>query len=78
MEFLSRRRFLQDSACGFGSLAFAGLGASKIFANDDPLAAKKPHHRPRAKRVIFLFMQAASATSTPTITSRSSTSRTAR
>jgi hypothetical protein len=57
VEFLSRRRFLQDSACGFGALAFAGMGASRAFADTDPLAAKKPHHRPRAKRVIFLFMQ---------------------
>ena len=57
MEFLSRRRFLQDSACGFGALAFAGVGASRAFADGDPLASKKPHHRARAKRVIFLFMQ---------------------
>ena len=57
MEFLSRRRFLQDSACGFGALAFAGMGTSRAFADGDPLASKKPHHRARAKRVIFLFMQ---------------------
>ncbi len=58
MTMLSRRRFLQDSACGFGALAFAGLGAGKaLAAGTDPLAPKLPHHRPRAKRVIFLFMQ---------------------
>src|SRR6516165_10011863 len=54
---LTRRRFLQDSACGFGALALAGLGASKALASDDPLAPKLPHFAPRAKRVIFLFMQ---------------------
>ncbi|MBI3855875.1 MAG: DUF1501 domain-containing protein [Planctomycetes bacterium] len=58
MEFLSRRRFLQDSACGFGALAFAGLGAGKaLAAGTDPLAPKLPHFAPKAKRVIFLFMQ---------------------
>ena len=45
----SRRAFLQTSACGFGSLALSALGS--------PLAQKKAHHAPRAKRVIFLFMQ---------------------
>jgi hypothetical protein len=58
VEFLSRRRFLQDSACGFGALAFAGLGANRaLAASPDPLAPKLPHIAPRAKRVIFLFMQ---------------------
>jgi hypothetical protein len=55
---LTRRRFLQDSACGFGALAFAGLGASRLLAAEaDPLAPKRPHFAPKAKRVIFLFMQ---------------------
>jgi hypothetical protein len=58
VELLSRRRFLQDSACGFGALAFAGLGAKRaLAAGTDPLAPKLPHFAPRAKRVIFLFMQ---------------------
>src|SRR6185503_2474356 len=58
VEFLSRRRFLQDSACGFGALAFAGLGAGRaLSAATDPLAPKLPHHAAKAKRVIFLFMQ---------------------
>jgi len=51
---LSRRQWLQHSACGFGSLALAGLGAQQ--ASSGPLAARAPHFRPRAKRVIFLFM----------------------
>jgi hypothetical protein len=58
VELLSRRRFLQDSACGFGALAFAGLGASGLRAAEvDPLASKLPHFAPKAKRVLFLFMQ---------------------
>jgi hypothetical protein len=58
VEMLSRRRFLQDGACGFGALAFAGLGAGRApAAESDPLAPRLPHFAPRAKRVIFLFMQ---------------------
>ncbi len=50
---LTRRQLLRGAACGFGSLAFAGLAG----ASEDPLAPKRPHFAPRAKRVIFLFMQ---------------------
>jgi hypothetical protein len=50
MLFPSRRQFLQTTACGFGSLALSAMA-------NNPLAGKKPHHQPRAKRVIFLFMQ---------------------
>ncbi len=49
----SRRRFLQTSACGFGSLAFKSLFASEMV---NPLITKAPHYTPKAKRVIFLFM----------------------
>ncbi len=48
---LSRRRLLQSAATGFGYLAFAGLQGE---AAAETLRA--PHHAPRAKRVIFLFM----------------------
>ncbi len=44
---LSRRRMLFSSACGFGSLALQGMLAG----------AQQPHVAPKAKRVIFLFMQ---------------------
>jgi hypothetical protein len=54
--WLSRRRLLQSSACGFGYLAFAGLSAEQTAAAQTTLAAKQPHHAPKAKRVIFLFM----------------------
>jgi len=46
---------LRDVACGFGSLALAGLlGADRAAAG--PLDPRMPHFAPRAKRVIFLFM----------------------
>ena len=50
---LSRRDILKTLACGFGYLAFAGLAG----AVNNPLLARTPHFRPRAKRIIFLFMQ---------------------
>jgi hypothetical protein len=55
-HYLTRREALQKSACGFGSLALAGLCADSVQAGK-LAAAKKPHFRPRAKRIIFLFMQ---------------------
>ena len=48
----SRRDMLQQSALGFGSLALTSL-----LQAENSLAAKRPHFRPRAKRVIFLFMK---------------------
>jgi hypothetical protein len=52
---ISRRRLLQQTANGFGALAFAGL-ATEAAQADDPLAPKPVHAPPKAKRVIFLFM----------------------
>ncbi|MCS1408451.1 MAG: hypothetical protein M2R45_01626 [Verrucomicrobia subdivision 3 bacterium] len=57
---MTRREMLRRSACGFGSIALAGLcrdalGLSSSTLN--PLAAKASHFAPRAKRVIFIFMQ---------------------
>jgi len=54
----SRRQMLQTASAGFGYLAFAGLSSAQAAdeAARDPLAAKKPHFEPRAKRVIFLCM----------------------
>jgi len=52
----SRRQWLASTGCGFGSLALSGLVA-QANAPTNPLAAKPGHHKARAKRVIFLFMQ---------------------
>jgi hypothetical protein len=55
---LSRRHWLARTGCGFGALALGGLAsAADSRAKPDPLAAKEPHHKAKAKRVIFLFMQ---------------------
>lgn len=51
----TRRDFLQLTSASFGWTAFSALAAEKAGAN--PLAPKQPHFTPRAKRVIFLFMQ---------------------
>lgn len=55
----TRREMLREAGCGFGSIALASLlaGESHGSSSGNPLAARKPHHAPRAKRVIFLFMQ---------------------
>jgi hypothetical protein len=52
----SRRRFLQDAACGFGGLALSGMLSDLARASTSTLAVQSPHFKPRAKRVIFLFM----------------------
>ena len=53
-----RRTLLKRAAGGFGYLAFAGLcaGSGAATVQPGPLTPKTPHHPPRAKRVIFLFM----------------------
>lgn len=54
----NRRQALKSAACGFGSLALAGLAAQSHAADaTSPLDSKRPVLVPRAKRVIFLFMQ---------------------
>lgn len=53
----SRRQWLQTAGCGFGGLALQAMMASPVAAaNRRPLEVRRPHHAPRAKRVIFLFM----------------------
>jgi hypothetical protein len=52
---ISRRQILKSTACGFGYLALAGMAAQA--AQQNPLAPKPPHHAPRTKRIIFIFMQ---------------------
>ncbi|MCC6586080.1 MAG: DUF1501 domain-containing protein [Bryobacterales bacterium] len=47
-QFTSRREMLRTAALGFGSLAFSALQAEQT---------RGTHHAPKAKRMIFLFMQ---------------------
>lgn len=51
-----RRQFLQSAACGFGWLAWSALANEQAVAMEQrPVPV--PLFAPRAKRVIFLFMQ---------------------
>src|SRR5687768_2015851 len=55
---LSRRRVLASSAAAFG----AALGAPRlgdVWAAPSAAGTKPTHHKPTAKRVIFLFMAGA-------------------
>lgn len=55
---VNRRRLLQRTACGFGSLALAGMcSGNRAQAAANPLVQLQPQFAPRAKRVIFIFMQ---------------------
>ena len=59
---LNRRRFLSEVGCGVGMMGLANLLAQEGRAAtgiDDPLAPKKPHFAPKAKNVIFMFMEGA-------------------
>ena len=65
---VTRRHFFNECGVGLGKIALASLmtGAFSrgIFSADaeaktDPLAPKKPHFAPKAKRVIHLFMAGA-------------------
>jgi hypothetical protein len=51
-----RRTFLQSAACGFGWLAWSAMAAQRAVAAPSQNAALA-HFVPRAKRMIFLFMQ---------------------
>ncbi len=55
---LNRRHLLQSTAVGFPMLALRGLLDSEAAAAPgNPLARRQPHHTPRAKRILFLFMK---------------------
>lgn len=64
----TRREFLCRSGAGFGAAALAAMlaeaeglaantGGNSATAPYNPLAPKQPHFKPRAKSVIFLFME---------------------
>ena len=52
----TRREMLLRAAGGFGMVGLAGTIADATAASTDPLAQRKTHFEPKAKRVIFLFM----------------------
>jgi len=51
----TRRQWLKGLSGGFGYLAFSALAAEQ--GQESPLAPKRPHFSPRAKRIIFLCMR---------------------
>lgn len=61
MTEFSRRTLLQAGACGFGGLASSALlgqsASGQIVSGQSANAANQLHHAPKAKRIIFLFMQ---------------------
>src|SRR5262245_9699241 len=55
--FMSRREMLMTASCGIGLVALADLCARAATPeSSNLLSAKPPHFKPRAKRVIFMFM----------------------
>src|ERR1043166_594383 len=58
MPLSSRRDFLRNAGGGFGMIALASLRADQglLAQPRNPLAPRQPHHEPRARNVIFLFM----------------------
>ncbi|MFM8468541.1 MAG: DUF1501 domain-containing protein, partial [Limisphaerales bacterium] len=62
----SRRDFLHRAGAGFGAVALSGVlqstaradsaAAKPVIGPLNPFAPRRPHFRPRAKSVIFLFM----------------------
>ena len=56
---MTRREMLNLCSNGFGSLALIGLMGSKAFGNTiktSPMPLREPHFTPKAKNVIFLYM----------------------
>jgi len=61
LNLLARREFLRNTGLGVGSIALASLIAEESDAKPqanvaNPLAAKRPHFAPTAKRIIYLHM----------------------
>ncbi|HVR73266.1 MAG TPA: DUF1501 domain-containing protein [Planctomycetota bacterium] len=59
---VTRRWFFKQCGVGLGTIALHSLLAREAGAAPDfvsPFAAKEPHFRPRAKRIIFLFQAGA-------------------
>ena len=60
-QHMHRREALGTIAGSFGSIAFAALATEQAWAEaeQNPLATKQSHFKPRAKHVIFLSMRGA-------------------
>jgi len=63
-EHIDRRSFLWHAGGGLGGIALAHLlGADNLLAADrsKPALSNSPHHKPRAKRVVQLYMSGAAS-----------------
>src|SRR5687768_461666 len=60
-RLVSRRWFLRDAGIGLGSCALLSMlrSAGLASAPANPLAPRKPHFTPKAKRVIYIFQAGA-------------------
>lgn len=61
-QAISRREWLRQASAGFGSLALSALLAPALRGaarEQSPLEPRPPHFAPRARNVIFLFMEGA-------------------
>jgi uncharacterized protein (DUF1501 family) len=62
---ITRRWFFKECGVGLGAIALGSLmgegklSAASTITGTNPLAPKKPHFKPKAKRVIYLFMAGA-------------------
>ncbi len=58
LKRVTRRYFFEDCAINVGAIGLASLLNEGLFAGviTDPMAPKKPHYAPKAKRVIYLNM----------------------
>jgi hypothetical protein len=60
---VTRRHFFGECRVGLGAIALASLlaegrlaGRARAEPRRDPMAPRPPHHRPRARAVVYLFM----------------------
>ena len=60
LRAVTRRHFLKACPMGVGAAALASLTGGNLLAGDgdvmNPMASRRPHHRARAKNVIYLHM----------------------
>ena len=52
---MNRRDWLRTAGCGFGGVALSALAHWEAQATN-PLSPRQPHHPPRARSIIFLYM----------------------
>ncbi len=59
LETITRRKLLRGAGSGLGAIAMSAMLAENSAATTlhDPTLPRKPHHEPKAKSVIFLFME---------------------